>query len=119
VLVVDDDVLFRDLVAKTLTRWGYRVVAEAGSVTEALALAHEFRPDAALVDIGLPDGDGFSLTEALRCLPWPLEVVLISSDPDPANGPAAERAGAEGFIPKDRLSSDAVHALLGEPGPAS
>ena len=44
------------------------MIGEAGSVEEALARAVELRPDAALVDIGLPDGDGFSLTHSsARC----------------------------------------------------
>ena len=58
VLVVDDDASFRDLAPRVLAAWGYEVVGEAGSVEEALARAAELSPDAALVDIGLPDGDG-------------------------------------------------------------
>ena len=67
VLVVDDDASFRDLAARVLAGWGHVVVGEAGSVEEALARAAELRPDTALVDIGLPDGDGFALAQQLRC----------------------------------------------------
>ena len=80
VLVVDDDASFRDLAARVLVGWGHAVIGEAGSVEEALARAAELRPDTALVDIGLPDGDGFGLAQQLRALPWPLRVVLISTD---------------------------------------
>src|SRR4051812_15691507 len=66
VLVVDDDATFRQLAIRLLAGLGYRVVGEAGSVAEALVRADELRPDAVLVDIGLPDGDGFSLTQQLR-----------------------------------------------------
>ena len=114
VLVVDDDASFRDLAARVLTGWGHVVVGEAGSVEDALARAAELRPDTALVDIGLPDGDGFSLTQRLRALPWPLRVVLISSDADRANAPAARRAGACGFFAKDELSGRALRQLIEE-----
>jgi CheY-like chemotaxis protein len=112
VLVVDDDASFRHLAARVLTGWGHVVIGEAGSVEEALARAKELRPDTALVDIGLPDGDGFALTRQLRALPWPLRVVLISADADRASAPAAERAGASGFLPKDDVSGAAFRQLI-------
>ena len=105
VLIVDDDAEFRDLASRVVVGWGHTVVGLAGSVAEALTRAAELRPDTALVDIGLPDGDGFALTEQLVALPWPVRVVLISSDSDPSNATAAKRVGAWGFVPKDELSS--------------
>ena len=112
VLVVDDDASFRDLATRVLTAWGHVVIGEAASVEEALARAAELRPDTALVDIGLPDGEGFALKQQLRALPWPPRVVLISSDSDGANAPAARRAGACGFFPKDELSDRALRQLI-------
>jgi CheY-like chemotaxis protein len=114
VLVVDDNATFRDLASRILTSWGHDV-AEAGSVAEALARADELRPDAVLVDIGLPDGDGFSLTKRLVAPPWNAQVVLISTDSDAGNALAAERAGASGFFPKDELLSPALRRLIAEP----
>lgn len=105
VLIVDDDAAFRDLAARVVKGWGHVVVGHAGSVAEALVRAMELRPDTALVDVGLPDGDGFALTEQLTTMGWPVRVVLISSDADAANLAAARRAGARGFMPKDELSS--------------
>ena len=104
VLIVDDDEAFSDLAARVVSGWGHVVVGQAGTVAGALARASELRPDIVLVDIGLPDGDGFSLTEKLIAMPWPMRVVLISSDSDSANVAAARRAGASGFVPKDELS---------------
>ena len=112
VLVVDDDASFRDLAARVLTGWGHVVIGEAGSAEEALARAAELGPDTALVDIGLPDGDGFSLAQQLRALPSPPRVVLISSDSDRANALAARRAGACGFFPKHELSDLALRQLI-------
>ncbi len=112
VLVVDDDAGFRDLATRVLTSWGHDVVGEAGSVAEALVQASEFRPDTALVDIGLPDGDGFALTELLVAMPWDVRVVLISSDADRTTVQAARRAGADSFLPKDELSGIAMRQLI-------
>ncbi len=99
VLVVDDDVTFREIVARMLTLAGYRVIGEAGTVAEALARAGELRPDAALVDIGLPDGDGFAL--ALGA-PFAAPAAARRADLDRrrrgrrACGPALRRGGLPG-----------------------
>lgn len=111
-LVVDDDPAFRDLAARVVRGWGHVVIGEAGSVADALARAAELRPHVALVDIGLPDGDGFSLTAQLVAMPWPVRVVLISVDDDQANVSAAHRAGAAGFLPKAELTGDVLRQLI-------
>jgi DNA-binding NarL/FixJ family response regulator len=114
ILVVDDDASVRGLVARIMRSWGHAVIGEAGSVAEALACADALHPDTVLVDIGLPDGDGFSLTRQLGARPWAMQVVIFSSDADRANAAAADRAGAIGFFPKDELSSPAMQRLIGD-----
>jgi len=113
ILVVDDDAPVRGLVARIMRSWGHVVVGEVGSVADALACADALRPDTVLVDIGLPDGDGFALTRQLGSRPWAMRIILFSSDADRANAAAAARAGAIGFFPKDELSSPAVRRLIG------
>ena len=61
ILLVDDDPAFRELAGRFLADIGLRVTAQAGTVAAAQAMAEEVRPDAALVDIELPDGDGIAL----------------------------------------------------------
>ncbi len=112
VLVVDDDPAFRDLASRILRAWGHQVIGEAGSVGEALLRAGQLRPDAVVADIALPDGDGFDLTGKLSALPWPILVVLISSDPDAATSAAAQRVGARGFVAKADFSDSTLRALL-------
>ncbi|MEV4348238.1 response regulator transcription factor [Actinoplanes sp. NPDC049596] len=112
ILVVDDDSSVRGLVVRILRSWGHTAIGEAGSITEALTYADAWRPGVALVDVGLPDGDGFSLTRQLRARPWAMRVVLFSSDADPANIPAATRAGAAAFFPKDELLSPVLRQLI-------
>src|SRR4051812_38880117 len=108
VLVVDDDASFRSLAVEILRSWGHEVVGEAGTVAEAVARTTELQPDTVLVDIGLPDGDGFELARLILVLPGSHRVVMTSSDRDGSHGPAARRAGACGFFAKDELSGRAV-----------
>ncbi len=114
VLVVDDDATFRELASQVLNGSGFHVIGEAGSVEEALARAAELRPDAALVDIGLPDGDGFALARRLSSLAWPLRVVLISTDAGATSEPAVRRSGAAGFLAKHQLTGRALRQLFEE-----
>src|SRR4051794_33266811 len=94
VLVVDDDTSFRAIAVRIIRSWGHQVVGEAGTVEQAMARTTELRPDTVVVDIGLPDGDGFELTRGLVALPWRVRVLVISSDADVANASVAAGAGA-------------------------
>ncbi|MDT7555005.1 MAG: hypothetical protein QOI16_3545 [Pseudonocardiales bacterium] len=112
-LVVDDNAAFRGLAVRILVGWGHEVI-EAGSVADALSLAAEFKPHAVVADIGLPDGDGFALTQKLIALPVAPRVVLISTDSDAGNRSAAGRAGAHGFFPKDELLKGGMRELIAD-----
>jgi DNA-binding NarL/FixJ family response regulator len=114
VLIVDDDVDFRALAAGILAALGLQVVGEAGTYAEGAAAAAELRPDAALVDVGLPDGDGIALATHLAALPWHPRVVVASSDPDATSTEAVQRFGAVGFIAKEALPDGTLAALLAE-----
>jgi CheY-like chemotaxis protein len=111
VLVVDDNAGFRSLAARILTSWGHDVV-EAGTVSEALSRMTEHEPRVVLVDIGLPDGNGFDLARELLHLAPAVPVVIMSTDSDAGNESGARRAGAAAFFPKDELTSPALKQLL-------
>jgi DNA-binding NarL/FixJ family response regulator len=112
VLVVDDDPAFRGLAVRMLASVGFAVVGQAGTVAEATSAADELRPDAALVDVGLPDGDGVALARTIAALPWRPRVVLTSSDRDATTCDGARSAGAVAFIPKDDLPDGSLARLL-------
>jgi CheY-like chemotaxis protein len=112
VLVVDDDPVFRDLARDVLAAEGLIVVGEAESLETALAIARALRPDAALVDIELPDGDGLTLAHRLSALPWRPRIVLTSTDPDAASPEDIRRSGAEAFVAKHELPNTPLKRLL-------
>ncbi|MBV9001672.1 MAG: response regulator transcription factor [Solirubrobacterales bacterium] len=112
VLIVDDDATFRVLAARLLSQAGLVVVGEAANVAEGLSMAKELSPDAALVDVGLPDGDGFGLARQLTGLPWRPRVVLTSVESDLGSDGSVRRAGAEAFVPKSELPNAPLAQLL-------
>jgi DNA-binding NarL/FixJ family response regulator len=112
VLVVDDDPGFRRLAARLLRSLGLSVVGEAESVEAGLDAAATLRPDAALVDIGLPDGDGCALALRLADMDGAPRVLLTSSDPDAVSSEDVRRVGAVGFIPKSDLPDGRLRRLL-------
>jgi CheY-like chemotaxis protein len=114
VFVVDDDSSFRQLAAGLLRSWGHDVVGEAGSVAEAVEQLAQLHPEIVLVDIGLPDGDGFELIARMRLMPWQPRIWLISSDPDAATEAEARRAGAAGFVPKTEMPEPRFRGVLDE-----
>jgi DNA-binding NarL/FixJ family response regulator len=113
VLVVDDDPEFRKLAARLLAASGLAVVGEAGSVAAALAAADRLRPSAALVDVGVPDGDGVALARELAAVPWRPRVLLTSVNGDSTTTEDARKAGARAFVVKSDLPDTPLARLLG------
>jgi DNA-binding NarL/FixJ family response regulator len=113
VLIVDDDPAFLALAERVLDGLGIAVVATAEDPAGAIAAANATRPDAALVDVGLPDCEGIDLAYELAALPWRPRVVLTSSDQD-AVGAIDTRDGAPRppFLPKEELLNGRLHRLL-------
>lgn len=98
VLVIEDDPLVADLVARTLRKQGYRVLAASEGVA-GLALAHEFHPATVVLDILLPDISGWSVLSALKADPElsASRVVLMTMVEDRAK---AFELGAVAFLQK-------------------
>jgi DNA-binding NarL/FixJ family response regulator len=112
VLLVDDDDGFRAVARRMLEALGLVVVAEAPTVSAAMSAARELEPDAALVDVDLPDGDGVALAHALSALPFNPKIVLTSTDPDAATPDDVRRSGARAFVAKADLPNAPLVQLL-------
>jgi DNA-binding NarL/FixJ family response regulator len=113
VLIVDDHDGFRESARALLEAEGFAVVGDAADGTAALAAALRLRPDVVLLDVQLPDVDGFAVAERLAALSEPPRVVLISSRDAAAYGPRLDAASACGFLAKRELSGASLAALVG------
>ena len=112
VLVVDDHASFRSSARALLESEGFDVVGEAADGESAVALAAELAPELVLLDIQLPDIDGFAVAERLLDHDRRLQIVLVSSRDRSSYGPKIEQCGAIGFLTKADLSGAGLERLL-------
>jgi DNA-binding NarL/FixJ family response regulator len=112
VLVVDDHESFRRVARLLLEFEGYEVVGEAVDGQSGLTAARELGPDLVLLDIQLPDIDGFDVAARLTADDRPPAVILTSSQDGRDFGMLIRRSGARGFIPKAEITGARLAALL-------
>ena len=113
VLIVDDHAPFRALARDLLELGGFQVVGEAADARSALSECERLRPSIVLLDIGLPDSDGFAVAALLAEHDEPPAVVLTSSRDSTVYRRRLAESPALGFIGKAELSGAALTAVLG------
>jgi DNA-binding NarL/FixJ family response regulator len=113
ILIVDDHPSFRGMARAILESEGFQVVGEAADGASAIETAQALNPDVILLDVQLPDIDGFEVASRLTSHNGSSPAIVITSSRDAADfGSLIERSGARGFIPKAEISAEAVAALL-------
>src|SRR5438309_9670980 len=112
VLIVDDHPAFRSLARALLESEGFAVVGEAEDGAAAIAAVESLHPAIVLLDIQLPDLDGFEVAERLAGRPDPPAVVLVSTRGAGEYGGRLEPTSARGFIAKTSLAGAALAALV-------
>ena len=112
VLIVDDDGRFRAWARVLLERAGYVVVGEAADGASAIAAARRDRPGLVLLDVQLPDVDGFGVARVLCAERWAPAIVLTSTRDRVDYGERIDDSGALGFLPKEQVSGEALADLL-------
>jgi DNA-binding NarL/FixJ family response regulator len=112
ILIVDDHPSFRASAHAMLEADGFQVVGEAEDGESAITASERLSPDIVLLDVQLPDIDGFEVTRRLTSNGDGPSVVLVSSRDGSDFGPLVEASGACGFLPKNELSGPAVAALI-------
>ncbi len=112
VLIIDDNIAFSAAVRRLLERDGLVVVAEAATGADGIEEAKAHSPDLVIVDVQLPDFDGFEVAEQLAGLEPAVDVILTSSLDGSDFGALVAASSALGFIPKTELSATAIRALL-------
>jgi DNA-binding NarL/FixJ family response regulator len=113
VVIVDDHPSFRASARAILEAEGFDVVGEAEDGASGIAAARALHPDVILLDVQLPDMDGFAVCRELNLNGGPPAVVLVSSREANDYGGLIEQSGARGFIPKAELDGTALADLLG------
>jgi DNA-binding NarL/FixJ family response regulator len=113
VLIVDDHPSFRASARRMLEADGYKVLGEAEDGAAALAAVGRLRPDLVLLDVRLPDIDGFEVARRLVDAEGRAPQIVLTSSHDSTDlGEAIDDSVARGFIPKGELTGTAVSALL-------
>ena len=112
VLVVDDHASFRAFARTVLLASGYVVIGEAGDGRSAIEAVERDRPDIVLLDVQLPDIDGFEVARRLAGMAEPPAIVLISTRDGSDYGRQVMASGARGFLTKSRLTGAALRALV-------
>jgi DNA-binding NarL/FixJ family response regulator len=113
-LMVDDHAGFRARARVLLEAEGFDVVGEASDGRSAIRAADRLRPDVAIVDIQLPDLDGFAVAHAIRSSGTARRIILISGRDREDFGDRMDTAEADGFIAKVDLSGARILAVMEE-----
>jgi two-component system, chemotaxis family, chemotaxis protein CheY len=119
VLIVDDHAGFRSFARLFLESAGFDVVGEAGTGAAGIEAAARLRPDVVLLDVLLPDLDGFEVTRRIRAGRRPPAVILTSTRDASDFGRRIEASGARGFLAKAELSRTGLEGLLWGDGRSS
>jgi DNA-binding NarL/FixJ family response regulator len=112
VLIVDDHATFRASARLLLESEGFEVVGEAADGRSAIEQTTSLAPDLILLDVQLPDIDGFEVASRVTQTDAASIVILISSRDGGDFGPMVEASGARGFVAKAELSGESVRAVL-------
>jgi DNA-binding NarL/FixJ family response regulator len=112
ILIVDDHPSFRTIARLTLEAEGFVVVGDAANGEAAVAEAARLDPDVVLLDVGLPDIDGFEVAARLRAAGARSAIVFTSTRDASDFGPLLAGSGAQGFIAKAELSGESIRALV-------
>ena len=112
VLVVDDHALVREGLRTLLdAQDDLRVVGEAKTANEALALTRKLQPDVVVLDVRLPDRDGIEICGEIRELSPQTRILMCSGLADGSALIEAARAGADGFVSKEAANAEIVDAV--------
>jgi CheY-like chemotaxis protein len=112
VLIVDDDAEFRARAVRLLQSRGYKIVGESSDAASAVDAAVSLRPSAILVDVNLPDRDGFWVAEALNQAGIRSRILLTSSEMIDVSPQRLDSCGAVAFVPKTELVTTDLTGLL-------
>ena len=112
VLIVDDHPSFRASARTVLESEGFDVIGEAADGASAITEICRLRPEVVLLDVQLPDIDGFDVCLQITAFAGHPTVIMTSSRDGSDFGPLVSTSGARGFVPKAELSGERMQELL-------
>jgi DNA-binding NarL/FixJ family response regulator len=113
VLIADEATLFaKSLEAVLAYDERVEVVSRASDGREAVELTARLAPDVVLMDLNMPVMDGFEATRQIRASGSPAKVLVLTGSDSRADVVRAERAGADGYVAKARITSDLLDAIV-------
>jgi CheY-like chemotaxis protein len=112
VVFVDDDACSRSGYAEYLDGCGFEVYA-VGTGEEALTVAAGWTPDVIVLDLGLPDTDGWEVARRLKASPKTaaVPIIALTGATLPHERASAMRAGCDRYLPKPCVPTDLLHAI--------
>ncbi len=114
VLLADDNGIFMDSVRHLLSGHDWlQVVGRASHGAECLALVTEQRPDVVVVDLEMPDINGFEVTKRIRSLPDHPHVIIMSLYDEPEYREGGQHLGVYGYVSKAAVTTDLIPLLQG------
>lgn len=114
VVIADDHPQFRSATRVMLESAGYDVIGEAGDAKQAIAECHRLHPDLLILDVQLPDNDGFAVAAELSLDADSPTIVLVSNREASDFGDLINGAHVAGFISKIDFSEGTLRALIGD-----
>lgn len=113
IVIVEDHQMFREVIRKVcVSDFGYDVVGEAGDGAEALKVILAQQPDLLLLDLHLPDTDGFAIIETVRKILPDIRIIAITSARGDYTLYRVERAGIHGYVDKNANSLESLHEAI-------
>lgn len=100
ILIVDDEADLREMVTSILEQDGFKTIKTAGTVAEALKICRDWEPDLAILDVMLPDGNGFSLFEQMRTF-TEVPVLFLTARGEDEDKLKGLGLGADDYMVKD------------------
>ncbi len=113
IVIVEDHQMFREVIHKVcVSDFGHDVVGQAGDGAEALRVILSTQPDLLLLDLHLPDMDGFTIVEAVRKVLPSLRIIAITSARGDYTLYRVERANIQGFVDKNANSLESLREAI-------
>jgi len=111
-LVVDDHHVLREALVGLLEQAGFEVVGQACDGADAVALAKQLAPEVVVMDLRMPVLDGVQATEQIREFDPKACVLMLTGSNARADVDRARRAGAAGYVTKDRIAAELIDAII-------